>query len=198
MFPLSPSRRLAALAAAVLVGTTISGCSASQSGNQTPPGTSTAAASATPSESAATSGSSDAEAQAPNAAEALPAALFEEGGMTLEEYARQNPDSDYIDVEQESVLEERVGRGTQEITVDAQKGAVLRVVLLCPSDATGKTDIHVSSGDGNEKTWMAGSEALCGGWSAATPPIEQAGPVTFTVTVDNDEPYRVALTVPSE
>ena len=198
MFPLSPSRRLAALAAAVLVGTTISGCSASQSDNQTPPGTSTAAASATPSESAATSGSSDAEAQAPNTAEALPAALFEEGGMTLEEYARQNPDSDYIDVEQESVLEERVGRGTQEITVDAQKGAVLRVVLLCPSDATGKTDIHVSSGDGDEKTWMAGSEALCGGWSAATPPIEQAGPVTFTVTVDNDEPYRVALTVPSE
>lgn len=198
MFPLSPSRRLAALAAAVLVGTTISGCSASQSDTPTPSGTSTAVASAAPSESAATSGSSDAGAQAPNAAEALPAALFEEGGMTLEEYARQNPDSDYVDVEQESVLEERVGRGTQEITVDAQKGAVLRIVLLCPSDATGKTDIHVSSGDGDEKTWMAGSEALCGGWSAATPPIEQAGPVTFTVTVDNDEPYRVALTVPSE
>lgn len=117
--------------------------------------------------------------------------------MTLEEYTRQNPDSDYLHPETESVLQEKVGTGTQQITVDAQEGAVLRVILLCPSDATGKTDIHTSRGAEGEKTWMAGSEALCGGWSAATPPVEKAGPMTFSATVDNDKPFRMVLTAPA-
>lgn len=197
MFTLSPSRRSAAPAVAVLVGAAISGCSASQADDPTPSSAPAAPTSASPSASATTGSSSDVGSQASNDAEALPAALFEKDGMTLEEYTRQNLDSDYLDLDQESVLEEKVGTGTQEVTVDAQEGAVLRVVLLCPSDATGKTDIQVSRGPGGEKTWMAGSEALCGGWSAATPPVEKAGPMTFTVTVDNDRPFRVVLTAPS-
>ncbi|EZP36428.1 hypothetical protein BW35_01101 [Micrococcus luteus] len=90
--------------------------------------------------------------------------------MTLVEYTRRHPDADHLDPEKESVLEEAVGTGTQQITVDAQQGAVLRVIVLCPSDATGETEILTSRSGGGTKTWMAGSEALCGGWSAATPP----------------------------
>ncbi|HAY86036.1 MAG TPA: hypothetical protein DCX88_00065 [Micrococcus luteus] len=123
--------------------------------------------------------------------------MFEEDGMTLVEYTRQHPDADHLDPEKESVLEEAVGTGTQQITVDAQQGAVLRVIVLCPSDATGETEILTSRGGGGTKTWMAGSEALCGGWSAATPPVDEAGPLTFTVTVDNDKPFRMVLTAPS-
>ncbi|MCV7527686.1 hypothetical protein M3D91_009100, partial [Micrococcus luteus] len=87
--------------------------------------------------------------------------------------------------------------GTQQITVDAQQGAVLRVIVMCPSDATGETEILTSRGGEGTKTWMAGSEALCGGWSAETPPVDEAGPMTFTVTVDNDKPFRMVLTAPS-
>jgi len=123
--------------------------------------------------------------------------LFEEDGMTLVEYTRQHPDADYLDPEKESVLEEAVGTGTQQITVDAQQGAVLRVIVMCPSDATGETEILTSRGGEGTKTWMAGSEALCGGWSAETPPVDEAGPMTFTVTVDNDKPFRMVLTAPS-
>ena len=117
--------------------------------------------------------------------------------MTLVEYTRRHPDAGHLDPEKESVLEEAVGTGTQQITVDAQQGAVLRVIVLCPSDATGETEILASRGGGGTKTWMAGSEALCGGWSAATPPVDEAGPMTFTVTVDNDKPFRMVLTAPS-
>ena len=117
--------------------------------------------------------------------------------MTLVEYTRRHPDAGYLDPEKESVLEEAVGTGTQQITVDAQQGAVLRVIVLCPSDATGETEIQTSRGGGGTKTWMAGSEALCGGWSAATPPVDEAGPMTFTATVDNDKPFRMVLTAPS-
>ena len=95
--------------------------------------------------------------------------------MTLVEYTRRHPDAGYLDPEKESVLEEAVGTGTQQITVDAQQGAVLRVIVLCPSDATGETEILTSRGGGGTKTWMAGSEALCGGWSAATPPWMRRG-----------------------
>ncbi|MBY0173667.1 hypothetical protein H7J98_05750 [Micrococcus luteus] len=123
--------------------------------------------------------------------------MFEEDGMTLVEYTRRHPDAGYLDPEKESVLEEAVGTGTQQITVDAQQGAVLRFIVLCPSDATGETEILTSRGGGGTKTWMAGSEALCGGWSAATPPVDEAGPMTFTVTVDNDKPFRMVLTAPS-
>ncbi|TFE81169.1 hypothetical protein E2F93_06720 [Micrococcus yunnanensis] len=128
--------------------------------------------------------------------------MFEEDGMTLVEYTRRHPDADYLDPEKESVLkgsvlEEAVGTGTQQITVDAQQGAVLRVIVLCPSDGTGETEILTSRGGGGTKTWMAGSEALCGGWSAATPPVDEAGPMTFTATVDNDKPFRMVLTAPS-
>lgn len=194
-------KKLAALSAAVvaaaLLGTAISGCSAS-------PGSvsSTAAASSVTPTSAAPSATGSASAtgssaSSPAGEEALPAALFEEDGMTLVEYTRRHPDADHLDPEKESVLEEAVGTGTQQITVDAQQGAVLRVIVLCPSDATGETEIQTSRGGGGTKTWMAGSEALCGGWSAATPPVDEAGPMTFTVTVDNDKPFRMVLTAPS-
>ncbi|PAL17379.1 hypothetical protein F1717_10415 [Micrococcus luteus] len=123
--------------------------------------------------------------------------MFEEDGMTLVEYTRRHPDAGHLDPEKESVLEEAVGTGAQQITVDAQQGAVLQVIVLCPSDATGETEILTSRGGGGTKTWMAGSEALCGGWSAATPPVDEAGPMTFTVTVDNDKPFRMVLTAPS-
>ena len=187
----------AAVVVAALLGTAISGCSAS-------PGSvsSTAAASSVTPTSAAPSATGSASAtgssaSSPAGEEALPAALFEEDGMTLVEYTRRHPDADYLDPEKESVLEEAVGTGTQQITVDAQQGAVLRVIVLCPSDATGETEILTSRGGGGTKTWMAGSEALCGGWSAATPPVDEAGPMTFTVTVDNDKPFRMVLTAPS-
>ena len=187
----------AAVVVAALLGTAISGCSAS-------PGSvsSTAAASSVTPTSAAPSATGSASAtgssaSSPAGEEALPAALFEEDGMTLVEYTRRHPDAGHLDPEKESVLEEAVGTGTQQITVDAQQGAVLRVIVLCPSDATGETEILTSRGGGGTKTWMAGSEALCGGWSAATPPVDEAGPMTFTVTVDNDKPFRMVLTAPS-
>ena len=192
----------AAVVVAALLGTAISGCSASQGSVSSTAKASTAAAfsvtvtSAAPSatRSASATGSS---ASSPAGEEALPAALFEEDGMTLVEYTRRHPDADHLDPEKESVLEEAVGTGTQQITVDAQQGAVLRVIVLCPSDATGETEILTSRGGGGTKTWMAGSEALCGGWSAATPPVDEAGPMTFTVTVDNDKSFRMVLTAPS-
>ena len=187
----------AAVVVAALLGTALSGCSAS-------PGSvsSTAAVSSVPVTSAAPSATRSASAtgssaSSPAGEEALPAALFEEDGMTLVEYTRRHPDAGYLDPEKESVLEEAVGTGTQQITVDAQQGAVLRVIVLCPSDATGETEILTSRSGGGTKTWMAGSEALCGGWSAATPPVDEAGPMTFTVTVDNDKPFRMVLTAPS-
>ncbi|RFP73436.1 hypothetical protein D0N42_02480, partial [Micrococcus luteus] len=43
------------------------------------------------------------------------------------------------------------------------------------------TEILTSRGGEGTKTWMAGSEALCGGWSAETPPLDEAGPMTFTL-----------------
>ena len=197
----------AAVVVAALLGIAISGCSASPGSVSSTAKASTAAAfsvtvtSAAPSatRSASATGSS---ASSPAGEEALPAALFEEDGMTLVEYTRRHPDADYLDPEKESVLkesvlEEAVGTGTQQITVDAQQGAVLRVIVLCPSDATGETEILTSRGGGGTKTWMAGSEALCGGWSAATPPVDEAGPMTFTVMVDNDKPFRMVLTAPS-
>lgn len=187
----------AAVVVAALLGTAISGCSASPgSVSSTAAASSVTVTSAAPSatRSASATGSS---ASSPAGEEALPAALFEEDGMTLVEYTRRHPDAGYLDPEKESVLEEAVGTGTQQITVDAQQGAVLRVIVLCPSDATGETEILTSRGGGGTKTWMAGSEALCGGWSAATPPVDEAGPMTFTVTVDNDKPFRMVLTAPS-
>lgn len=187
----------AAVVVAALLGTAISGCSASPgSVSSTAAASSVTVTSAAPSatRSASATGSS---ASSPAGEEALPAALFEEDGMTLVEYTRRHPDADHLDPEKESVLEEAVGTGTQQITVDAQQGAVLRVIVLCPSDATGETEILTSRGGGGTKTWMAGSEALCGGWSAATPPVDEAGPMTFTVTVDNDKPFRMVLTAPS-
>ncbi|WP_227717969.1 hypothetical protein [Micrococcus luteus] len=187
----------AAVVVAALLGTAISGCSASPgSVSSTAAASSVTVTSAAPSatRSASATGSS---ASSPAGEEALPAALFEEDGMTLVEYTRRHPDAGYLDPEKESVLEEAVGTGTQQITVDAQQGAVLRVIVLCPSDATGETEILTSRGGGGTKTWMAGSEALCGGWSAATPPVDEAGPMTFTVTVDNDKPFWMVLTAPS-
>lgn len=187
----------AAVVVAALLGTAISGCSASPgSVSSTAAVSSVTVTSAAPSatRSASATGSS---ASSPAGEEALPAALFEEDGMTLVEYTRRHPDAGHLDPEKESVLEEAVGTGTQQITVDAQQGAVLRVIVLCPSDATGETEIQTSRGGGGTKTWMAGSEALCGGWSAATPPVDEAGPMTFTVTVDNDKPFRMVLTAPS-
>ena len=187
----------AAVVVAALLGTAISGCSASPgSVSSTAAASSVTVTSAAPSatRSASATGSS---ASSPAGEEALPAALFEEDGMTLVEYTRRHPDAGHLDPEKESVLEEAVGTGTQQITVDAQQGAVLRVIVLCPSDATGETEILTSRGGGGTKTWMAGSEALCGGWSAATPPVDEAGPMTFTVTVDNDKPFRMVLIAPS-
>lgn len=187
----------AAVVVAALLGTAISGCSASPgSVSSTAAVSSVTVTSAAPSatRSASATGSS---ASSPAGEEALPAALFEEDGMTLVEYTRRHPDAGHLDPEKESVLEEAVGTGAQQITVDAQQGAVLRVIVLCPSDATGETEILTSRGGGGTKTWMAGSEALCGGWSAATPPVDEAGPMTFTVTVDNDKPFRMVLTAPS-
>lgn len=187
----------AAVVVAALLGTAISGCSASPgSVSSTAAASSVTVTSAAPSatRSASATGSS---ASSPAGEEALPAALFEEDGMTLVEYTHRHPDAGHLDPEKESVLEEAVGTGTQQITVDAQQGAVLRVIVLCPSDATGETEILTSRGGGGTKTWMAGSEALCGGWSAATPPVDEAGPMTFTVTVDNDKPFRMVLTAPS-
>ena len=182
----------AAVVVAALLGIAISGCSASPGSVSSTAKASTAAASSVTPTSAAPSATGS-----PAGEEALPAALFEEDGMTLVEYTRRHPDADHLDPEKESVLEEAVGTGTQQITVDAQQGAVLRVIVLCPSDATGETEILTSRGGGGTKTWMAGSEALCGGWSAATPPVDEAGPMTFTATVDNDKPFRMVLTAPS-
>ncbi|WP_245830042.1 hypothetical protein [Micrococcus lylae] len=203
-FPLLRSTRCASvIVAAILFGTAMTGCSSASDNKTSSSGESSVAASSSdPAHASASSAESTAASGAgssgSDAEEALPAALFEEDGMTLVEYSRQHPDAGYLDPATESVLEEAVGTGSQEITVDAQKGAVLRVILLCPSDATGKTDIHTSREGEDEKTWMAGSEGACGDWSAATAPVPEAGPMTFTVTVDNDSPFRVVLTALSE
>jgi hypothetical protein len=191
--------RVTVLVAAVLLGTSLAGCSSPQADvSSAPEPSATSTSTPTESDSSGAGAPSDSGSTASDGEDALPAALFEEGGMTLEEYAQQHSDVDYLDLTKESVLEEKVGTGTQQITVDAQEGALLRVFLLCPSDATGKTEIRTSRGTEDKSSWMAGSDALCGGWSATTPPIDQAGPMTFTATVENDEPFRMVLTALSE
>lgn len=201
-----PTRRLprsaALIAAALLACTGVAGCagdadtaasaSPSSTGPASPGSTSpTSPASAFPVTSAASSGAS--EEPAPRA---LPAALFEEGGMTLLEYSDSpDPNVKYIDTAKETVVEEVLGTGELQVTLaDARKGDEYRIQLLCPSDATGKSDIYVSTTPTGERDWKAGSEDACGDWSAGLPALEKDGPFTVTVTVANDRPFRVAVT----
>ena len=126
----------------------------------------------------------------------LPDELFQDGGMTLSEYSTSDqPGTQYIDTASETVVKEGVGTGEHQVTLDdAHRGERYRVQLVCPSDATGKSDVYVSDSPTSKGQWQAGSEAMCGDWSAGLPPREKDGPFTVTVQVENDRPFRVAVT----
>lgn len=126
----------------------------------------------------------------------LPDELFQDGGMTLTEYSTSdNPGPKYIDTASETVVTEGVATGEYQVTLDdARRGERYRVQLVCPSDATGKSDVYVSDPPTSKREWQAGSEAMCGDWSAGLRPREKDGPFTVTVRVENDRPFRVAVT----
>ncbi|EFD50977.1 hypothetical protein AU359_00699 [Micrococcus luteus] len=126
----------------------------------------------------------------------LPDELFQDGGMTLSEYSTSDqPGTQYIDTASETVVKEGVGTGEYQVTLDdARRGERYRVQLVCPSDATGKSDVYVSDSPTSKGQWQAGSEAMCGDWSAGLPPRQKDGPFTVTVQVENDRPFRVAVT----
>ncbi|MFI8724547.1 hypothetical protein [Micrococcus luteus] len=186
----------AAVVAAALVSTAISGCSASQS---------SVSSSATGASSPSVAPSSPARATAPVPSDTtwadegpvpLPDELFQDGGMTLSEYSTSDqPGTQYIDTASETVVKEGVGTGEYQVTLDdARRGERYRVQLVCPSDATGKSDVYVSDSPTSKGQWQAGSEAMCGDWSAGLPPRQKDGPFTVTVQVENDRPFRVAVT----
>lgn len=186
----------AAVVAAALLSTAISGCSASQS---------SVSSSATGASSPSVAPSSPARATAPVLSDTtwadegpvpLPDELFQDGGMTLSEYSTSDqPGTQYIDTASETVVKEGVGTGEYQVTLDdARRGERYRVQLVCPSDATGKSDVYVSDSPTSKGQWQAGSEAMCGDWSAGLPPRQKDGPFTVTVQVENDRPFRVAVT----
>lgn len=186
----------AAVVAAALLSTAISGCSASQS---------SVSSSATGASSPSVAPSSPARATAPVPSDTtwadegpvpLPDELFQDGGMTLSEYSTSDqPGTQYIDTASETVVKEGVGTGEYQVTLDdARRGERYRVQLVCPSDATGKSDVYVSDSPTSKGQWQAGSEAMCGDWSAGLPPRQRDGPFTVTVQVENDRPFRVAVT----
>lgn len=186
----------AVVVVAALLGTAISGCSASQGG---------VSSSATGASSPSVAPSSPARATAPvpsgttradEGPVSLPDELFQNGGMTLNEYSTSDqPGTQYIDTASETVVKEGVGTGEYQVTLDdARRGERYRVRLVCPSDATGKSDVYVSDSPTSKGQWQAGSEAMCGDWSAGLPPRQKDGPFTVTVQVENDRPFRVAVT----
>lgn len=186
----------AAVVVAALLGAAISGCSASQGG---------VSSSATGASSPSVAPSSPARATAPvpsgttradEGPVSLPDELFQDGGMTLNEYSTSDqPGTQYIDTASETVVKEGVGTGEYQVTLDdARRGERYRVQLVCPSDATGKSDVYVSDSPTSKGQWQAGSEAMCGDWSAGLPPRQKDGPFTVTVQVENDRPFRVAVT----
>ena len=188
----------AGVVAAVLLGTAISGCSASPGSVSATAKASTAAASSVTPTSAAPSaaGSASVTTWADEGPVSLPDELFQDGGMTLSEYSTSDqPGTQYIDTASETVVKEGVGTGEHQVTLDdAHRGERYRVQLVCPSDATGKSDVYVSDSPTSKGQWQAGSEAMCGDWSAGLPPREKDGPFTVTVQVENDRPFRVAVT----
>ena len=186
----------AAVVAAALLSTAISGCSASQS---------SVSSSATGASSPSVAPSSPARATAPVPSDTtwadegpvpLPDELFQDGGMTLSEYSTSDqPGTQYIDTASETVVKEGVGTGEYQVTLDdARRGERYRVQLVCPSDATGKSDVYVSDSPTSKGQWQAGAEAMCGDWSEGLPPRQKDGPFTVTVQVENDRPFRVAVT----
>ncbi len=188
----------AAVVVAALLGTAISGCSASPGSVSSTANASTAAAPSVTVTSAAPSATRSASATtwADEGPVSLPDELFQDGGMTLSEYTTSDqPGTQYIDTASETVVKEGVGTGEYQVTLDdARRGERYRVQLVCPSDATGKSDVYVSDSPTSKGQWQAGSEAMCGDWSAGLPPREKDGPFTVTVQVENDRPFRVAVT----
>ena len=186
----------AAVVVAALVSTAISGCSASQ-GSVSSTATGASSPSVAPSSPArATAPVPSGTTRADEGPVSLPDELFQDGGMTLSEYSTSaQPGTQYIDTASETVVKEGVGTGEYQVTLDdARRGERYRVQLVCPSDATGKSDVYVSDSPTSKGQWQAGSEAMCGDWSAGLPPRQKDGPFTVTVQVENDRPFRVAVT----
>ncbi|MCV7515665.1 hypothetical protein M3D16_004240 [Micrococcus luteus] len=186
----------AAVVVAALVSTAISGCSASQ-GSVSSTATGASSPSVAPSSPArATAPVPSGTTRADEGPVSLPDELFQDGGMTLNEYSTSDqPGTQYIDTASETVVKEGVGTGEYQVTLDdARRGERYRVQLVCPSDATGKSDVYVSDSPTSKGQWQAGSEAMCGDWSAGLPPRQKDGPFTVTVQVENDRPFRVAVT----
>ncbi len=186
----------AAVVVAALVSTAISGCSASQ-GSVSSTATGASSPSVAPSSPArATAPVPSGTTWADEGPVPLPDELFQDGGMTLSEYSTSDqPGTQYIDTASETVVKEGVGTGEYQVTLDdARRGERYRVQLVCPSDATGKSDVYVSDSPTSKGQWQAGSEAMCGDWSAGLPPRQKDGPFTVTVQVENDRPFRVAVT----
>ncbi|MCK6109403.1 hypothetical protein KZX18_05415 [Micrococcus luteus] len=186
----------AAVVVAALVSTAISGCSASQ-GSVSSTATGASSPSVAPSSPArATAPVPSGTTRADEGPVSLPDELFQDGGMTLNEYSTSDqPGTQYIDTASETVVKEGVGTGEYQVTLDdARRGERYRVQLVCPSDATGKSDVYVSDSPTSKGQWQAGSEAMCGDWSAGLPPRQKDGSFTVTVQVENDRPFRVAVT----
>lgn len=186
----------AAVVVAALVSTAISGCSASQGGVSSSETGASSPSVAPSSPARATAPVPSGTTRADEGPVSLPDELFQNGGMTLNEYSTSDqPGTQYIDTASETVVKEGVGTGEYQVTLDdARRGERYRVQLVCPSDATGKSDVYVSDSPTSKGQWQAGSEAMCGDWSAGLPPRQKDGPFTVTVQVENDRPFRVAVT----
>lgn len=186
----------AGVVVAALVSTAISGCSASQGGVSSSETGASSPSVAPSSPARATAPVPSGTTRADEGPVSLPDELFQNGGMTLNEYSTSDqPGTQYIDTASETVVKEGVGTGEYQVTLDdARRGERYRVQLVCPSDATGKSDVYVSDSPTSKGQWQAGSEAMCGDWSAGLPPRQKDGPFTVTVQVENDRPFRVAVT----
>lgn len=188
--------RSTALAALVTCGLLLTGCSSGSSADAAAPSSPTlsGASSSTGPASPTTVSTEPGPADGDDALErVLPAALFESGGLTLQEYEERTADHDFYDEDEQLVLKESLGTGRQQLTVDLQKGDVVTVVLVCPEEARGSSDIFILPGAGGEPDWKAGSQ-WCG-VTAGLPAREESGPLSVITMTENDRPYRVALAV---
>ncbi|MDO5634361.1 MAG: hypothetical protein Q4G34_05780 [Micrococcus sp.] len=100
-----------------------------------------------------------------------------------------------VDTSEETVLQNVIGTGRIAVTVRAEEEAQYKVAVVCTEDARDGTDraVDIESDYSGEMGWMAGSEG-CGNWTAMTPETTEAGDITFVVTVDGDEPFRLVVT----
>lgn len=162
----------------------------------TPAASSTATASAPASTPASASPSGSATAAGATGASGderpvlLPAALFEEGGMTAEEFAATPDGARLWDSAAASSFEEALGSGSAAVTYSAEPGTAYWTHVLCPERATGGSELHQTAG-GDDERRIAWSE-WCG--LTASPPVtDTAQPQTLRAVAEDGGPIRIVV-----